>query len=86
MPLAGICGRVCNHPCENMCKRGEIDEPLAIASLKRFASDWERNQNKMAPAAFVEKMKEARVPSSAPARPDSTPPTIWDAGGTGYPA
>ena len=61
MPLAGICGRVCNHPCENMCKRGEIDEPLAIASLKRFASDWERNQNKMAPAAFVEKMKEARV-------------------------
>ena len=44
MPLAGICGRVCNHPCENMCKRGEIDEPLAIASLKRFASDWERKQ------------------------------------------
>jgi NADH-quinone oxidoreductase subunit F len=61
MPLAGICGRVCDHPCENMCKRGEIDEPLAIASLKRFASDWERKQNKLAPATFVEKMKEARV-------------------------
>jgi len=61
MPLAGICGRVCNHPCEDMCKRGEIDEPLAIASLKRFASDWERNRNKLAPATFVEKMKEARV-------------------------
>ena len=61
MPLAGICGRVCNHPCEDMCKRGEIDEPLAIASLKRFASDWERKQNKLPPATFVEKMKEARV-------------------------
>ena len=61
MPLAGICGRVCDHPCENMCKRGEIDEPLAIASLKRFASDWERKQGKLAPPAFLEKMKEDRV-------------------------
>src|SRR5512143_760532 len=61
MPLAGICGRVCNHPCENMCKRGEIDEPLAIASLKRFASDWERKQAKVASTAFLEKMKEDRV-------------------------
>jgi len=61
MPLAGICGRVCNHPCEDMCKRGEIDEPLAIASLKRFASDWERKQNKLEPATFVEKMKETSV-------------------------
>jgi NADH-quinone oxidoreductase subunit F len=61
MPLAGICGRVCNHPCENMCKRGEIDEPLAIASLKRFASDWERKQGKLAPPTFLEKVKEDRV-------------------------
>ena len=34
-------GRVCNHPCESMCKRGEIDEPIAICTLKRFAADWE---------------------------------------------
>ena len=58
MPLAGICGRVCNHPCENMCKRGEIDEPIAIASLKRFASDWELRQEKMAPPTFLEKTEE----------------------------
>ena len=61
MPLAGICGRVCNHPCEGMCKRGEIDEPVAIASLKRFASDWERRQGKLAPPTFLEKMKNDRV-------------------------
>ena len=61
MPLAGICGRVCNHPCENMCKRGEIDEPIAIASLKRFASDWELRQEKMAPPTFLEKPKTDRV-------------------------
>jgi heterodisulfide reductase subunit A len=38
-PLPSVCGRVCYHPCEQACKRGYVDEPLAIASLKRFASD-----------------------------------------------
>ena len=61
MPLAGICGRVCNHPCENMCKRGEIDEPIAIASLKRFASDWELKQGILSPPTFLEKQKAERV-------------------------
>ena len=60
-PLAGICGRVCSHPCEKMCKRGEIDEPIAIGSLKRFASDWERRQDKMAPPTFLERIKEPFV-------------------------
>ena len=60
-PLAGICGRVCSHPCEKMCKRGEIDESIAIGSLKRFASDWERRQGKMAPPVFLERIKDERV-------------------------
>ena len=38
-PLAGICGRVCHHPCETACRRQEIDEPIAICALKRFAAD-----------------------------------------------
>ena len=38
-PLPAICGRVCNHPCEEACNRSLIDQPLAIASLKRFVSD-----------------------------------------------
>jgi NADH-quinone oxidoreductase subunit F len=61
MPLAGVCGRVCNHPCENMCKRGEIDEPIAISSLKRFASDWELQTRNMTPPTFLEKPKAERV-------------------------
>ncbi len=61
MPLAGVCGRVCNHPCENMCKRGEIDEPIAIASLKRFASDWELRTAYMASPVFLEKPKAERI-------------------------
>jgi formate dehydrogenase beta subunit len=38
-PLPAICGRVCYHPCEDACNRGCIDQPLAIASLKRFITD-----------------------------------------------
>ena len=40
-PLSGICGRVCNHPCEPECTRGKVDSPVAIRLLKRFASDKE---------------------------------------------
>jgi formate dehydrogenase beta subunit len=38
-PLPGVCGRICTHPCEAACKRGQVDEPIAIAALKRFAAD-----------------------------------------------
>jgi NADPH-dependent glutamate synthase beta subunit-like oxidoreductase/Pyruvate/2-oxoacid:ferredoxin oxidoreductase delta subunit len=40
-PLPGICGRVCTHPCEAECRRGEFDEPIAICALKRFIADYE---------------------------------------------
>ena len=40
-PLPGICGRVCHHPCEAVCRRSEVDEPVAICSVKRFLADWE---------------------------------------------
>lgn len=58
MPLAGICGRVCDHPCETMCKRGDIDDPIAIASLKRFASDWELKQGGCPPPPFLKNRKQ----------------------------
>jgi NADPH-dependent glutamate synthase beta subunit-like oxidoreductase/2,4-dienoyl-CoA reductase-like NADH-dependent reductase (Old Yellow Enzyme family) len=38
-PLVLTCGRVCNHPCESMCNRVKIDEPLAIRGIKRFITD-----------------------------------------------
>lgn len=38
-PLASICGRICNAPCEAECRRGELDEPIAIRALKRFATE-----------------------------------------------
>lgn len=38
-PLPIVCGRVCNHPCEARCRREQLDAPLAIRELKRFAAD-----------------------------------------------
>ena len=39
--LPGICGRVCTHPCEEVCRRGDLDEPIAIRDIKRFVADYE---------------------------------------------
>ena len=39
-PFPAVCGRICIHPCELKCRRGELDEPVAIRSLKRYAADW----------------------------------------------
>ena len=38
-PLPGVCGRVCYHPCEEICTRGQVDEPLSIHTLERFVGD-----------------------------------------------
>ncbi|MFN2143696.1 MAG: FAD-dependent oxidoreductase [Anaerolineales bacterium] len=39
-PFPTICGRVCNHLCEEACSRGVFDDPVNIMGLKRFVSDW----------------------------------------------
>ncbi|KPL19090.1 MAG: hypothetical protein AMJ92_04890 [candidate division Zixibacteria bacterium SM23_81] len=45
-PFASVCGRVCSHPCENECKRGELDQPIAIRHLKRFIAQEGRGSQK----------------------------------------
>ncbi len=39
LPLPGIIGRVCPHPCETACRRNIVDDPLPICALKRYAAD-----------------------------------------------
>lgn len=39
LPLPASIGRVCPHPCETKCRRGLVEEPIQIASLKYFAGD-----------------------------------------------
>lgn len=38
-PFAYVLGRICAHPCEDNCRRGKIDEPVAICALKRYATE-----------------------------------------------
>jgi NADH-quinone oxidoreductase subunit F len=39
IPFPSICGHVCPHPCEARCRRGQVDEAIAIRALKRFAAE-----------------------------------------------
>ena len=41
IPFPGILGRICFHPCEDVCRRGELNQPMAICNLKWFAADHE---------------------------------------------
>ena len=36
-PFPSICAYVCNHPCEDACRRSQVDKPIAVRALKRFA-------------------------------------------------
>jgi formate dehydrogenase (NADP+) beta subunit len=38
-PLASVCGRICSAPCEDACRRGDIDDPITIRPLKRFVTE-----------------------------------------------
>ena len=38
-PLPAIMGRVCYHPCETACNRGQLDEAVGINSVERFLGD-----------------------------------------------
>ncbi len=59
-PFAGVCGRVCTHPCEVDCERGKVDEPIAIRYLKRFMADYEVKVGREK-VAQVERTKQDRV-------------------------
>ncbi|MFH1952188.1 MAG: FAD-dependent oxidoreductase [Pseudomonadota bacterium] len=58
--LPGICGRVCTHPCEEACRRGELDEPIDIRNIKRFIADYEIS-NPHGPASGEIKGRDEKV-------------------------
>ncbi len=39
-PFPAVCGRICTHPCESKCRRGSVDEAVAIRELKRYVADY----------------------------------------------
>jgi NADPH-dependent glutamate synthase beta subunit-like oxidoreductase/coenzyme F420-reducing hydrogenase delta subunit len=52
-PIASACSLICHHPCEQQCRRCDVDEPVAIRHLKRFAleqaTDHRRSQRHEVP-------------------------------------
>ena len=48
--MAGTLGRVCVRPCESNCRRANIDEPISIKYLKRFAADYESRRGRNPPS------------------------------------
>ena len=46
LPLPGIVGRVCVRPCEEHCRRMNLDAPISIKFLKRFVADYELSKGK----------------------------------------
>lgn len=43
-PFPAVIGRICPRPCEEQCRRNFVDEAVAINFLKRYAADYERDQ------------------------------------------
>jgi len=58
MPFPAICGRVCFSPCEDACARTNIDQAVAIRSLKRYVADVEREEERVKPKAVPKKHRE----------------------------
>jgi NADPH-dependent glutamate synthase beta subunit-like oxidoreductase/ferredoxin/Pyruvate/2-oxoacid:ferredoxin oxidoreductase delta subunit len=54
VPFPKVLGYVCDHPCETVCRRGPVNQPISIRELKRFAAEqdeerlWKKNSNKKA--------------------------------------
>jgi len=45
-PFPSICGRVCHHPCETHCSRGDIDQSVGIHGIERFIADLDLKADK----------------------------------------
>ncbi len=67
VPLPGVLGRVCTHPCEEACRRGQINEPVSICLLKRYAADHGGHAWKQALAAAPATGKRVAIVGAGPA-------------------
>ncbi|TET12964.1 MAG: FAD-dependent oxidoreductase [Dehalococcoidia bacterium] len=65
-PLPSVCGLICAHPCESECRRERIDHPLAIAALKRFATEYGHDDG-AEPQTGVRRAEKIAIIGSGPA-------------------
>jgi len=81
LPFPSVCGRVCHHPCEGKCRRGQIDEPVAIRHLKRAAADYAMaNGVDYIPAPKPKKNQHVAIVGAGPAGLSAA----WDLAAEGY--
>jgi formate dehydrogenase beta subunit len=71
-PFASICGRVCGHPCEPACRRGQFDMPISIRALKRFVTERHGPESRnpidvFADRSIVKRAEKVAVIGSGPA-------------------
>jgi NADPH-dependent glutamate synthase beta subunit-like oxidoreductase len=60
-PFPSVCGRVCHHPCEAMCKRAELDDGVSVAAIKRFMADEVPTSRVVGPAPVTQTQRVAVV-------------------------
>ena len=66
-PFPGVCGRVCYHPCESSCNRGEFDEAVSINALERFMADMAFKHGRRVTVKKEKKEEKVAVIGSGPA-------------------
>jgi len=67
-PLASVCGRICAHPCEAACRRGQVDAPLSIRALKRFVTERYGVESALGFDEILEMVERPRPPTRQPGR------------------
>jgi NADH-quinone oxidoreductase subunit F len=81
-PLPAVCGRICHHPCELKCNRGQIDESINIRDLKRFAADYVyNNEIRITQSPQPAKAEKVAIIGAGPAGLAAA----WDLAMDGYP-
>ncbi|MCK4594468.1 FAD-dependent oxidoreductase, partial [bacterium] len=77
-PFAGICSRICPHPCEYRCTSGNAGEPISIRALKRFV--LEKHGNGYSPPKGSGKLEKVAIIGAGPAGLNCA----WDLARLGY--
>lgn len=65
--LAATMGRICHHPCESACVRGDYDAPVAIRAVKRFIMDKEAEAGMPTPPERPQRAERIAIVGSGPA-------------------
>jgi len=81
-PFPAVCGRVCHHPCEAVCTRGDVEGPLSIQYLHRFLADLDFSKGApYIPAVAAKREEKIAVIGSGPAGLSAA----YELGRKGYP-